>query len=57
MSKEELTPEARAFFAAQGAIGGKASGKRKARTSRQARKAIRARWAKSKTKTQNAKPD
>lgn len=42
----ELTPEARAFFAKCGSQGGKKTGKSKARTSKQARRAVKARWAK-----------
>lgn len=47
---DELTPETRAYFAKHGAVGGKAKGKRKARTSKQARKAALARWRKPKEK-------
>jgi hypothetical protein len=50
MSKDQLPPEARAFFAKHGSVGGKAKGKRKARTKAQASRAAKARWAKVKGK-------
>lgn len=50
MSKQEIIS---AYFATIGSRGGKASGKCKARSSAQARRAVKARWARAKLYAKN----